>query len=149
MAAPHSKGLTYFKVGRSSDVAKRLAGVQTGCPLPITKVYILTMWGNGHSQSVEAMMHNDLAAYRTQGEWFAFSTDDLAHKKVMNDAMREAAMRAKVGETIPKWRNVPVAELKAAVSGQAEDMANERKVGRKSQARKAVVLMATTGRRIL
>lgn len=117
--------------------------------MPITKVYILTMWGNGHSQSVESMMHNDLASYRTQGEWFAFRTDDLTHKKAMNDAMREAARRAKVGDTIPKWRKHPVAELKEAVSSQAADMAKDRKMGRQSQTRKAAALMATTGRRIL
>ena len=149
MAAPHSKGLTYFKIGRSSDVSKRLGQVQTGCPLPITQVFIFTMWGNGAAQAAEWKMHEALAEYRTQGEWFALRTDDLAHKRAMNHAMNDVAERWSPPQGKKKWRKVPVAELKAAVAAHAAEMAAERKVGRTTEARKAMALMASTGRRIL
>jgi hypothetical protein len=57
-----------FKVGRSSDVDKRLGQVQTGCP---HKLRILLVGENlGHR---ERQIHQALSGYRCRhgkGEWF-------------------------------------------------------------------------------
>jgi len=57
-----------FKVGRSSNVARRLTEVQTGCPHNLRM--ILHAPGHGHE---ELKVHADLRKYRCRarsGEWF-------------------------------------------------------------------------------
>jgi len=57
-----------FKVGRSSNVARRRGEVQTGCPYEVRVILIVE--GKGH---LEPKLHERLAAFRTRqysGEWF-------------------------------------------------------------------------------
>lgn len=56
------------KVGRSSDVQRRMAEIQTGCPHPLR--LLLHGPGLGH---IEQNLHRKLRQYRTRrrkGEWF-------------------------------------------------------------------------------
>ena len=147
MAAPAMRGLTYFKIGITTDIAKRVCGVQTGCSLRITKIWTMATVRNGSAQSIESRMHQSLALYHSHGEWFAMSTDDPDHKAAMNEAMRIGRELANGGNG-PAWNAVSVPDLKTAVRELAQEVALD---GRKKAAelrRKAIVKMATEGRQI-
>lgn len=147
MAAPAMKGLTYFKVGITGDVSKRICGVQTGCPLRISRVWAVTAGGNGHAQSVEAAMHAKLAAFHSHGEWFAMETDKLLHKRAMADVMAYGCALA--GGPEAKWRQIEVPDLKKAVRELAGETAEIGRVSAKRQRQKALVQMVTQGRQVL
>lgn len=115
MAAPAGKGLTYFKVGRTSDVAKRIGGVQTGCPLRITKVWALTLYDCGESQRIEKLMQGWLGEFHTHGEWFKMETDSLTHKQAMAKAMKDASEHASQFGTIV-WKAMDVGEIRKALA---------------------------------
>lgn len=148
MAAPAMKGLTYFKVGITSDIAKRVCGVQTGCPLRITRAWAINVLDNGHAQSVESAMHRKLQPFHSHGEWFAMETDNAAHKAAMNEAMAYGLGLA-VGPHARKWRQIEIPDLKAAVREAANEVAANARSVRKRESRKALSQMATQGRRIL
>lgn len=146
MAAPAMKGLTYFKVGITSDIAKRVCGVQTGCPLRIARAWAMNVVSNGHAQSIESSMHGKLSPFHSHGEWFAMKTDCLDHKRAMSEAMKHGAEMAGLDR---KWRQMDIPDLKAAVREAAAESAAESRVRVKAQARKALIQMATQGRSIL
>lgn len=148
MAAPAGSGATYFKVGRSSNVPGRIRSVQTGCPLRITKVWVIKAWSNGASQGMESRMHKLLRPFHSHGEWFAMRTDDPDHKAAMNAAFAEVCGDASQMHPV-KWRLLDVAELLAAVSALNAEQAQERQAFAVKRARKGAALMAATGRRIL
>jgi len=58
-----------FKIGRSSNVKRRLAELQTGSPYKLRIILVLKNQGER-----ERRLHRDLARYRSQGthkgEWF-------------------------------------------------------------------------------
>lgn len=57
-----------FKVGRSSNVRRRLREIQTGCPYKVRIILVLELFGY-----LEKEIHRKLSAYRTRryrGEWF-------------------------------------------------------------------------------
>ncbi len=54
-----------FKIGRSSDVDKRLRQLQTGSPYPLRVVLVLEDMGG-----LEKGLHQRLADFKSQGEWF-------------------------------------------------------------------------------
>lgn len=73
--AASSKSRVYFiqsehggpiKIGTTENVAQRLRNLQTGSP---TRLVVLGVLAGG--QSVEQILHLDLAAHRLEGEWFA------------------------------------------------------------------------------
>ena len=148
MAAPAMKGLTYFKVGITSDIAKRVCGVQTGCPLRISRVWVILAGGNGHAQAVESAMHSNLSAFHSHGEWFALETDNLDHKRAMNEAMVLGSEMA-TGKSGVKWREMHIPDLKAAVRDAAAEDAEFRRARIKAEAKRAIVQMAIRGRQIL
>jgi hypothetical protein len=60
------KGSNYFKVGVSGNVKRRLENLQSGNP---HKLYIVRYWYI-LDKSIEALVHNVLAAYHVRLEWF-------------------------------------------------------------------------------
>lgn len=148
MAAPALKGLTYFKVGVTSDITKRICGVQTGCPLRIARVWAITVGANGHAQAVESAMHATLKPFHSHGEWFAMETDNLDHKRAMSEAMALGAGLA-TGPKDGKWRQLEIPDIKAAARAVASEQADESRRRAKSQAMKAKIAMAQRGRRVL
>lgn len=139
------KGLTYFKIGITSDIAKRVGAVQTGCPLRITKVWAINVYGSGGAQAVEAAMHKRLAGYHSHGEWFAMQTDSEEHKAAMNECMAYGHQLANGGQG-KKWNEVSIPDMKAAM----RDLANERKAAERAKSERRVKLgiakMALHGR---
>lgn len=148
MAAPDKAGHTFFKVGRSSDIAKRLGQVQTGCPLKISKVWALTLWGNGASQRLEAGLHERLRPYHSHGEWFRMDTANAEHKRDMNAALEYGRKFASQMHDV-RWREVDVTELRRAIAEHERERSDARRVSRERRLQKAVVLMASTKRRIM
>lgn len=55
----------YVKIGYSLNPKKRLTGIQTGCPFPVT--ILATMPG---SKRIETHLHDKFRKWRTVGEWF-------------------------------------------------------------------------------
>lgn len=115
MAAPAGGGVTYFKVGISSNVPKRIGSVQTGCPLRIATVWAITTFNNGAAQDLEAKLKALLWPYWTVGEWFAMNVDDLTHKRAMNEAFA-FAVKACSNMKPMKWRRIDVPRLKCEIS---------------------------------
>lgn len=148
MAAPAMKGLTYFKVGITSDIAKRVCAVQTGCPLRISRVWVILAGGNGHAQAVESAMHANLSAFHSHGEWFAMETANPDHKRAMSEAMVLGAEMAS-GKPGVKWREMDVPDLKAAVRDAAAEDAEFRRSRVREQSKRAIVQMAIRGRQIM
>ena len=148
MAAPAGNGVTYFKVGRTSNVLKRIGGVQTGCPLRIQKVWAITLWSGGASQGLESRMHDMLRPFHTHGEWFAMRTDDPEHKRAMNEAFAAAVRYASQASEV-RWREMDVAEIREAVSALGAEVREKGQRIRKRESARALALMATTGRRVL
>jgi hypothetical protein len=60
------KGSNYFKVGISNNVKRRLENLQSGNP---HKLYVVRYWFIV-DKSIEALIHNVLAAYHVHLEWF-------------------------------------------------------------------------------
>lgn len=148
MAAPAHCGGTYFKVGRTSDIVRRVCGVQTGCPLKIQKAWAITLWDNGASQRLEAAMHEMLRPFHSHGEWFFMRTDNLEHKAAMNEAMDFGSRYASQMSTV-KWRALGIAELRKAVADYNAEKAGERRAFEARSDRRALLAMATRRRQIL
>lgn len=60
-----------IKIGQTTDIGKRLAALQTGCPEQLT--VLKTMPGD---KSIERLLHKKFSAANKQGEWF-YPTDEL------------------------------------------------------------------------
>ena len=57
-----------IKIGRSSNIKRRLGEIQTGCPYTVNAILVL----EGHGR-LEARLHKRLEPFRTRrysGEWF-------------------------------------------------------------------------------
>lgn len=64
-------GWREVKIGISTNVERRLSGVQTGCP---HRVKLASQWRTPHARKVEKAAHAALVKYRTSGEWFKLPT---------------------------------------------------------------------------
>jgi hypothetical protein len=60
------KGSSYFKVGISGNVKRRLENLQSGNP---HKLYIVRYWKIS-DKGIETLVHNVLASYHIRLEWF-------------------------------------------------------------------------------
>ena len=79
------------KIGHSTDVPKRLAGIQRMSPVPLT---VLDQFEGG--VELEAALHAHFRPFRTHGEWFDFgSSDPLA---VIQEAVQTCKATAVLAE---------------------------------------------------
>jgi hypothetical protein len=108
------KGTNYFKVGVSGNVKRRLENLQSGNP---HKLYIVRYWSI-LDKSIEALVHNVLAAYHVRLEWFEIpdiatilehierciemsTTDELleqARKEIEDQNERDAELQRQLDE---------------------------------------------------
>lgn len=63
------------KIGVASNPKKRLAQMQTSCPVPLRLLFFEDMRRRERAFEVEAILHHALAASRQHGEWFRFDSD--------------------------------------------------------------------------
>ncbi len=80
-----SAGLVYFigafgrvKIGRTNDLDRRLAELQTGCP---TKMELLHSIETPQPHVLETKLHRIFAHKRLIGEWFDLGAEDLLYIK--------------------------------------------------------------------
>lgn len=148
MAAGVREDLTFFKVGITSNIPKRICAVQTGCPLPITMVWAIEATNNGTAQTLERGMHEMLNPFHSHGEWFAMRPADPEHKRAMNEAFAYA--REACSQMNPvRWREMSVPDLKQAIREESKERLDSDKVKRSKQRHKALIQMITQRRRIL
>ena len=86
MSTVEFRGASFFKIGITDDIKRRVAGVFTSCPLPIEVVLHLRMQLRGLALAAEQELHRALDAYRASGEWFKFEMDDDTAKQAFKDA---------------------------------------------------------------
>jgi hypothetical protein len=96
-------GFSYCKIGISRDLAKRVAGVQTGCPIPISDVAYLQV-GSTYTRQAEAMMHSGLKKFHSQGEWFRLNFTDPEHKAAFQEVTKRVIDR--FGATHTCWKHM-------------------------------------------
>jgi len=58
----------YVKIGRAFDPESRLSGYQTGCPRRAYELKYAVYFEDCHT--AERLIHDTLADYRAEGEWF-------------------------------------------------------------------------------
>lgn len=75
-----------FKIGVSSDVAKRMSELQVGNPYKIVKYAQVKFPSNARATQVETKVHFLLNKYHVSGEWFCctFATIESAVDSVVN-----------------------------------------------------------------
>ena len=67
-------GTDKFKIGRATDVARRIRELQTGSPIKIRYVYHAYV----HNANLcEMELHNKFSHQREIGEWFALTSEDV------------------------------------------------------------------------
>lgn len=63
-----------FKIGRATDVTRRIRELQTGSPIKIRYVYHAYV----HNANLcEMELHNKFSSQREIGEWFALTSEDV------------------------------------------------------------------------
>lgn len=67
-------GTNYYKIGRTKNFPARLSELQTGTPFTLEVVGIYEV---GDAFYVETYLHHKLKSYRTRGEWFEFTEDNI------------------------------------------------------------------------
>lgn len=76
-------GEDLFKVGISSNVSKRLAGLQTASPARLRIETVITLPSRDCALSIERRMHEELSCSGLCGEWF--STSLTGAKSLLDD----------------------------------------------------------------
>lgn len=138
MVADAGDARRYFKIGITSKFEKRVAAVQTGCPLPLVHGLRVKVPSQITARRIEGHLHGRLAPFHTSGEWFLFDLGDPEHKRAFNSASREAMAEAGV-----KWELFNLSQIRTMA---AEDALIRRRA--KDHAGKlAIARMAVSGYR--
>lgn len=104
---------SFFKVGITKNIGKRISTLQTGCPVQIAEFLYHKALSRESALSVERAMHEAMREHRSSGEWFRFDVGDASHKALFNGALRIAGERA-LGFSW-KWNRIKVSSLRAAL----------------------------------
>ncbi len=64
-------GLGHIKIGKTTDLKKRLDTLQTANPMKLEFWYGIHFQTLKEAEEVEESFHNLFADYRLQGEWFS------------------------------------------------------------------------------
>jgi hypothetical protein len=88
-----SDGSGYFKIGRTANVEKRLAGLQTGSPVLLNVCLVFEMMPD-LCDPVEKMLHAEFRPLRRSGEWFMLTKNELEwlHAQSVEDLIGKAEM---------------------------------------------------------
>lgn len=65
-----------YKVGISKDPNRRLKNLQTGHPYPL-EIHLLKETDVAKTKLLETVIHRHLKLYKTNGEWFNLSLEDI------------------------------------------------------------------------
>lgn len=64
-----------IKIGSAVDPLERIKTLQTGCPEKLNLLGVIITYG---FREMESLLHEEFAAFRTQGEWF-FPDEEIIH----------------------------------------------------------------------
>lgn len=90
MMAKPENGVSEFKIGMSGNVHKRVMDIQQLYKRPLVECLYFRTVTREHAFTMEQTMHQLLAEYRIQGEWFRFDLKNATHKKDFNRALANA-----------------------------------------------------------
>jgi hypothetical protein len=65
-------GSNTVKIGRTTNLAKRLADIQRMSPVPLS-----VLWSTPGGHELETRLHRHFATHRSHGEWFTFEADPV------------------------------------------------------------------------
>lgn len=80
-------GLSFFKIGVTHDLGKRVAALQTGCPAEIQ-----LLWLRRGGYELESHLHDVYASRHAYGEWFQ-----------LDDEIREVAAQHRMWHSREIW----------------------------------------------
>ena len=80
-------GTDKFKIGKATDVIKRIRGLQTGSPLKVRYVYHAYVQ---NANLCEMELHNKFSNQREIGEWFALTPEDVRFCILLMRLVQEA-----------------------------------------------------------
>jgi hypothetical protein len=66
-----------YKIGVAANVSCRIRQLQTGCPLPLRKVWVSEDYPEEIARRIERGAHDDLQQFNTIGEWFHAPEDKV------------------------------------------------------------------------
>jgi hypothetical protein len=64
------------KIGVTTSVDGRLSSIKTGCPFPIKVWFLYPCFDRDEAIRKEKMLHDDLAQFRLEGEWFDLEVEE-------------------------------------------------------------------------
>ncbi len=67
------------KIGKSIDVTRRLAQLQTGCPNKLVVMHAIYLWSHNTMNNLERAIHRDLKHKRLLNEWFTLTAQEAAN----------------------------------------------------------------------
>lgn len=59
-----------IKIGVTSNLVSRLAGIQTGCFFHAELIFFVSVSKRQHALEIEKSFHSDYSSLRLSGEWF-------------------------------------------------------------------------------
>jgi hypothetical protein len=77
-----------YKIGQSRNITKRVRSYGTAIPFDWSVYAIIP---TAHPEALEAHFHEELAAYRVQGEWFELGDDPAPLNAAVDRVRNEAA----------------------------------------------------------
>lgn len=101
----------YVKFGISSNVARRLVQLRSGCPIPAKYFALLEVPSRGRARIIERALHKHFADRRVSGEWFRFAFDRGEDKRVFNDGCKLVFVDNFRGDAW--WTKISVSSLDA------------------------------------
>jgi hypothetical protein len=112
-------GSNTVKIGRTTNLAKRVAEIQRMSPVPLA-----ALWTHPGGHELETRLHRHFADFRSHGEWFAFRRDavQLIQWAVEDEpwnrpkiSLKKVKTKVKPVKPVPPQR-APVADLDIELS---------------------------------
>lgn len=73
---------SFFKVGTTTDLKRRLSNLQSGNPMPLT---VIKAWPVAHGETSEAALQTLLDRYHFNLEWFKIPRQVMTELKAIDD----------------------------------------------------------------
>lgn len=108
-------GSNTVKIGRTTNLAKRVAEIQRMSPVPLA-----ALWTHPGGHELETRLHRHFADFRSHGEWFAFRRDavQLIQWAVVDEpwnrpkiSLKKVKPKAKPVKLVPAPRVAPTSDI--------------------------------------
>jgi hypothetical protein len=102
-------GPIFAKIGHTSNVVSRLKALITGTPVTPRWMFYVRVWSNTPAKALESRLHAALGLFRTNGEWFRFSSED---RQLINELMAVELQQFRRSGYDLKWQKMPAEPAK-------------------------------------